>query len=104
VDHDARVDGTAIAGDEPGRILQVLHSEREAMERAKRVTAHHGNFGGAGGGAGSREVPGREGVHGGVDGLDAGDAALDEIHGGEGLGADEAAGLDGGQVTGFGHA
>ena len=67
------------------------------------VAAGDGGVGGLGGGAGAVEIAGDHGVDGVVDGFDAGDAAFQEFGGGELLGADQAAGFDGGQVTGFGH-
>ena len=68
------------------------------------VAARDGGVGLLGGGAGAGEIARGDGVHRVVDRLDAGDAAFQQFGGGEALLPDQAAGFDGGQVAGFGHA
>ena len=73
------------------------------MQRRESVAAGDGGIGGFRGCSCAVEVAGDHGVDGGIDRLDAGDAAFQQFGGGELFRPDQAAGFDGCQVTGVGH-
>ena len=99
------VDRAALAVDQALGVLEVLDHDRQAVQRAQRVAAHHRRLRRAARPRrGALEIAGRDGVDGGVDRLDPGDAALQQLDRREPLGADQPPGLDGGEVAGFGHA
>jgi hypothetical protein len=66
------------------------------------VAAHHRGLGLARGAAGAVRVERDHGVHRRVHRFDARQAALQQLHRRQGLAADQAPRLDGGQVAGLG--
>ena len=97
-------DDAAMGGDEAAGFLQVLDADRQAVQRRQLVAVDDRLVRLTGRRSGSGEVTGGDGVDRGVHRLDAGDAAFQQFAWGEAFGADQAAGLDGGQVAGFSHA
>ena len=92
-------DRTARGGRQALGVDQVLHAERQAVQAPKRVAAHHLLLGGAGRRERALEVARHHRVDGGIDLLDAADAALRQLERRQPLGADQRAGLGGGEIT-----
>ena len=85
------------------RLVEVLDADGQPMERRQGVAAHDGGLGGPR--LGARAVVARRDhrVDVRVPALDAADAGLDQLDGGQAPGADQPARLDGGEITGLGH-
>ena len=96
-------DRAAMGGAQPLGVFQVLHAERQAVQRRQVVAARHRRIGGLGGSAGAVEVARHHGVHRVVHRFDAGDAACQQFGRGQLLLPDQPAGGNGGEVAGFGH-
>jgi len=90
-----------IGGAQARNVPQVLYTQRQAVQRPERAALHRGGIAGPGGGAGAVEIAGHHGVHGWVDGEDAGNAAFDQLDGGQPLAADQPAGFDGVEIARF---
>ena len=93
-----------MAIDEALGVLEILDHDGQAVQRRQAVPLHDGLLGRLRGQAGAAEIAGGDGVHGVVDRLDAGDTAFQQFDGGEALPPDLAAGFEGWEVAGFGHA
>ncbi len=71
------------------------------MQGGQGLASHRLVIGGCGGCPGTGIVARDHGVDSGVDGIDPGDATVQQFDGREFLGADQAAGRYGGEVAGF---
>ena len=96
-------DRAAKGGAQPGGVLQILHAEGQAVQRAEFLAFCYCLIGLFRARAGTGVIARDHGVDGVVDRLDAGDAAFQKFAGGEFFQADEFARINGVEVAGFGH-
>ena len=95
--HMAAIADVAVGGEQALGVLQVLHTQRQAVQWRQGVAAHDGGLSHARRRSRAIEVGGADGVDKRVERLDACNARVHQLHRRELARADAAAQFDGGQ-------